>query len=156
MAGGETMVINNKGYQPKKSVDLRGIFRAHDWLVYSLLTGVDGKLIFHKDSVVYYPRHENNAIGVHHGFHHTSERFKALFFHKAYQKWISANLKIMNDNSNIYRPQNKQAILALKSALEDSNMLLRMFFFKSGAKRQSKLPQLIPIGASYIGRIRLK
>lgn len=157
MAGGNTMVINNKGYQLIKSVDLRGDVPAHDWLVYSLITGVDGKLIFHKNSLVYYRQHENNAIGAHHGFHQTMERFKALFFHKTYQKWITANLKIMVDNLDIYSHQNKQAILALKSALEESSMSRRiMFFLKSGAKRQSKLHQLILIIALCLNCIRLR
>ncbi len=90
IAPGNTIVLNPAALTLARSAacDLKTcIPYFHDWWLYQLVTGAEGKVFFDPDPTVYYRQHKGNYLGAGNGIVKKTARLKALF-DGTYRNWL--------------------------------------------------------------------
>ena len=93
IAGGNTMIINRKTLELAASIGNNKII-SHDWLLYLMVTSVNGKVKYDEWPSVLYRQHGNNKIG---NNMMLSARLKRLYFFLRgdLKSWIDQNLILL-------------------------------------------------------------
>lgn len=140
IAGGNTMIFNSSAYEILVKASLKKKIVSHDWLLYILVSGCDGKIIYNQNPTVLYRQHDKNLIGSNNGFFNKFKRalmlikgtfgtYNRLNFHQIdFIKGLTPkNLKIYN----LYKASSQGTVLKRLKSLKIS-----------GVYRQSKLGQI--------------
>lgn len=140
IAGGNTMIFNSSAYKILVKASLKKKIVSHDWLLYILVSGCDGKIIYNQKPTVLYRQHDKNLIGSNNGFFNKFKRALMLlkgtfgtynrlnFYQIDFIKCLtSENLKIYN----LYKASSQGSVLERLKGL-----------IISGVYRQSKLGQI--------------
>ncbi len=109
IAGGNTMIINKKTLNIATLVGNSSYIVSHDWLIYQLVTSVNGKVKYDKWPSVKYRQHDNNKIG---NNMKLNARLKRLYFFMRgdLKKWINYNLIVLEKIEDELSNEAKQAI----------------------------------------------
>ena len=136
-AGGNTMVFNKNLCSIIKKIGFVNV-KSHDWWLYIIISAVNGKIIFDKNSYTSYRQHKNNISGGNKGIYNALARIKALLSGD-YRAWNKKNLYYLIENKKIIDEENIRIINDFIK-VQDGNFFQRFFyFFKSGIYRQSIL-----------------
>jgi glycosyltransferase involved in cell wall biosynthesis len=94
IAGGNTMIINRKTLELAASIGNNNKIISHDWLLYLMVTSVNGKVKYDEWPSVLYRQHGNNKIG---NNMMLSARLKRLYFFLRgdLKSWIDQNLILL-------------------------------------------------------------
>jgi len=128
IAGGNTMVIN---YEAKKLMEIASAGSnvvTHDWLIYQIITGSNGYVLYDKWASVRYRQHDNNKIGNNNNFYARMIRIY-LLFNGDFKKWINQNLKALNKVNNYISKENKDVINQLHD-LRSKSIIVTIFSIK--------------------------
>lgn len=101
IAGGNTMVFNNLAFNLIKNISIDKVTPAsHDWLLYLLVCGHSGRVIYENLPSVKYRQHSNNTIGSNIGLKAFVKR-TSLVLNGYWKDWIDANIKILSSSPQL-------------------------------------------------------
>ena len=152
IAGGNTMVFNEKARQlfMRASRDIKVL--AHDWLMYQLVTACGGLVHYDESPSLRYRQHSKNSIGHNVGFKARINRVSHILMGR-YHKWNSLNLRTL---SFIYphMTEQNQIIFNHFVKIRSVSLLRRLLLLKQcGIYRQTFLENLGLYIAVIIGKI---
>ena len=94
LAGGNTMIFNNKLREELKNIKYNSDIVAHDWLIYQITCGLGGNVIYDHNPSLKYRQHEKNLIGSNQGIIARVIRIRKLL-NGSFKKWNDSNIKIL-------------------------------------------------------------
>ena len=95
LAGGNTMVFNKAAKDLIQQLRFCSELVAHDWAMYQLVTGVDGKIIYDSWASILYRQHNSNMIGSNLGFRARLTRLKMLLSGQM-KEWNRRNIECIS------------------------------------------------------------
>lgn len=139
IGGGNTCVFNKKTFDTilKLTSDNDFDYVSHDWLIYLIITAVDGNVFYDKNSYINYRQHKANIIGSNRSFKSKYKRFYDVFVNEVYVDWNDSHIKIL-DKLDIH-PKNKYTYLSYKKCKDKSIWIRAKNFIGSGIHRQNRL-----------------
>jgi len=132
--GGNTMVFNKTTRALIQSLEHDCLF-PYDWLMYIIVSGAEGKVIYDKKPSVLYRQHKNNLIGNNHNFVSKFLRFKRLI-NREYKTLNKLLIRILNKNIHILGLNQRETLKVFstihysKSPILRANELRKMKFFR--------------------------
>jgi len=122
IAGGNTMAFN---LTAKILVEKVGVVDvpSHDWWLYQLITGVDGKVFYDREAYVLYRQHKFALVGGNNPFPAKMERAWMLIQGR-FQKWNTQNIAALKQVRHLL-VQNHQEILAMFELLRGARLKAR-------------------------------
>ncbi|ELX9580967.1 glycosyltransferase family 2 protein [Escherichia coli] len=127
IAGGNTMMLNNKA---KEIIDMTPKYHdiiSHDWWIYILITGCGGDVIYDENPLLKYRQHTNNIIGSNLGWKARLRRINGLF-DGHFQMWIQKNIDVLTA-IDVQLSEKNQWILSDFIEARTSNIVNRVFIF---------------------------
>tara|TARA_B110000444_G_scaffold254130_1_gene286109 strand:- start:453 stop:1352 length:900 start_codon:yes stop_codon:yes gene_type:complete len=128
IAGGNTMVINCEAKKLIQIASTGSNVVTHDWLIYQIITGSDGFVLYDKWPSVRYRQHDNNKIGSNKNFYSRMIRIY-LLFNGDFKKWINQNIFALDKIYNYLSNENKDVINQLYD-LRSKSLIMRIFSIK--------------------------
>lgn len=152
IAGGNTMVFNEKARQlfMKASRDTK--VSAHDWLMYQVVTGCGGLVHYDEKARLRYRQHTQNMFGTNVGFKARITRIR-LMLGGSYHTWNNLNLRAL---AFIYPDMTEQNQITFNRfiGLRKASLVKRLWLLrKSGLYRQGFLDNLGLYITAFIGKI---
>jgi glycosyltransferase involved in cell wall biosynthesis len=138
IAGGNTMVFNEKARQLFIKAAQHKNIPAHDWLMYQVVTACGGIVHYDEKPTLRYRQHTKNMIGMNVGVQARVSRLK-LMLRERYQTWNYHNTKALGLIYGHMTTQNQFTLDAFKSAGSASLVKRLLFLKKSGVYRQTFL-----------------
>lgn len=152
LAGANTMLFNNPTRELLRPVPLEADIISHDWLVYMLVSGCGGRVIYDAVPYIDYRQHNDNLVGANVGF---SEKLKRLLrvIGGTYSRWNESNLALLGRFESCLTEANRQALVDFSAARRATGWKAWVLLGRSGVFRQSSLDDLAMKVAALIGKI---
>ena len=127
MAGGNTMVFNNKAKNIICESIINNDFASHYWWCYQIISGSGGYVYYDLKPYIKYRQHKNNFMGSNNSFTDRIKRIRNLFRNQL-KNWNEINLNSLNKKKYLLTNKN---LLTLKTFLElrDESFFKRIFLF---------------------------
>ena len=152
IAGGNTMIFNEKARQLFiKSTKNREFF-AHDWLMYQLVTACGGIVYFDEKPRLRYRQHTNNSIGMNNTIEAKIKHLKFIWQGK-YRVWNSQNIDALDQIYNHMTTKNQITFDHFKKLKKTSLLKRFLFFKKSGIYRQTFLQNISLVLTVFLNKI---
>jgi glycosyltransferase involved in cell wall biosynthesis len=152
IAGGNTMIFNEKARQLFiKSTKNRAFF-AHDWLMYQVITACGGIVYYDEKPRLRYRQHANNAIGMNTNIEAKIKHLK-LMWQGRYRLWNSQNIDALNQIYNQMTIKNQITFDHFKKLKKKSLLKRFLFFKKSGIYRQTFLQNISLVLSVFLTKI---
>lgn len=143
LAGGNTMVFNRRALELVISTQLNNKVPSHDWWIYQLISGCGGVVFYDPQPTVLYRQHNTNLIGGNKKFLAKARRLY-MFLSGKFALSNRLNLANLLKNKEILEQSSIISLENYYQACNNNRFYLRVaFFFKSKAKRQSLLENLL-------------
>lgn len=152
IAGGNTMVFNAAA---KKLIDDFGgavPVPSHDWWLYLLVTGVNGKIYYDPCSSLMYRQHEKNVVGSNRTLGALLSRLNK-FLDGRFKEYNDKNVYYLNNKISLISKENQQKFHSFVLARKNPGFRGLKPFKNSGAKRNGVLFNLALWLGVIIGRI---
>ena len=136
IAGGNTMIFNEKARQLFIKATKHKDIPAHDWLMYQIVTACNGIVGYDEKPSIRYRQHSQNMIGMNTGIMARIRRMK-LLLQGQFQTW---NIQNTNALDNIFQNMTlkNQIIFDRFRKLRKTSLFKRYLLFKkSGVYRQT-------------------
>jgi len=141
IAGGNTMVFNEKARQLFIKATKYKNIPAHDWLMYQIVSACNGIIHYDEKPSIRYRQHSQNIIGINTGIKARIKRIK-LIWHGQFRTWNNQNIYALD---NIYQNMTlqNQIIFDRFKQLKNASLIKRFLLFKkSGIFRQTFLQNI--------------
>jgi glycosyltransferase involved in cell wall biosynthesis len=143
IASGNTMVLNKAARNLLiKCGDNIDVY-AHDWLIYMLVSGVGGKVIYDKLPYIRYRQHNSNQIGMNSTLNNKMRRLSQLMSGE-FSQWNKKNIMVLQNNYTLLNNENREVLDQFSNAAHDIGVKAIYNLFKSSAYRQ-RIPQNIAL-----------
>ena len=143
------MIFNQKARELYNNLKIPYDFLIpHDWLMYILVSGVNGKIIFDESPSVLYRQHDANAIGY---FNFKNKYFN--FKNNLYKKYIENIIELVELNKNIFNNDNVRLINDLNAIIKTNLLKKLYFFFKNKIFKQTFFQNMLLIFLISMNRI---
>jgi glycosyltransferase involved in cell wall biosynthesis len=152
IAGGNTMVFNEKARQLFIKAAQHKNIPAHDWLMYQVVTACGGIVHYDEKPTLRYRQHTKNMIGMNVGVQARVNRFK-LMLRGRYQTWNRHNIKALGLIYGHMTPQNRFTLGAFEAAGSASLVKRLLFLKRSGVYRQTFLDNIGLILSALLNKI---
>ncbi len=152
IAGGNTMVFNEKARQLFIKATKAKKIPAHDWLMYQIVTACNGSVHYDEKPTLRYRQHRRNIIGINTGIKARIKRIQ-LIWHNQFQTWNNQNINALD---NIYQNMSlqNQIIFDHFKKLKKASIIKRFLLFKkSGIYRQTFLQNIGLILSVFLNKI---
>lgn len=152
IAGGNTMVFNAAA---KKLIDDFGgavPVPSHDWWLYLLVTGVNGKIYYDPCSSLMYRQHEKNVVGSNRTLGALLSRLNK-FLDGRFKEYNDKNVYYLNNKISLISKENQQKFHSFVLARKNPGFRGLKPFKNSGAKRNGVFFNLALWLGVIIGRI---
>jgi glycosyltransferase involved in cell wall biosynthesis len=151
LAGGNTMVFNTATVDLIRKVGSVSII-SHDWWVYMLVSGVEGKIYYDIKPTILYRQHENNNFGANTSVRAKLVRVKMLFS-GAFRDWNKINTAALK-RARQYLTEENQKTLDLFILLREANFIQRLLIArKIKLYRQSLMGTIALMGATLFKKL---
>tara|TARA_B100001093_G_scaffold486540_1_gene521950 strand:+ start:5325 stop:6266 length:942 start_codon:yes stop_codon:yes gene_type:complete len=140
IAGGNTMIFNSSAYEILIKASIKSKIVSHDWLLYILVSGCNGKVVYDQESTVFYRQHDKNLIGSNNGFLNKLKR--ALMLVKGTFGTYNRLNSYQIDFIECLTPKNLEIYNLYKNSFQGSILERLKSLIISGVYRQSKLGQI--------------
>jgi len=138
IAGGNTMLLNERARKLLRSITPDTSFAAHDWTTYLLVMACGGVVIYDRLPSVQYRQHQFNLHGSNVGLKGRADRIVQLF-RGQFKSYSAAHLKALNTVADELVPTAIERIRQFK-AVRDGSIFERISNFSAGRfYRQTKL-----------------
>lgn len=152
IAGGNTMVFNNPLRDLVLFAGAELDIVSHDWWLYLVTTGVNGKVIFDQEPFIQYRQHKHNLVGDNSKVSAKIHRLKRLFSGRL-KRWIQQNHSCLASTDGWIDSDNFRCAHAL-AAVHSCGLFGRIKLFKvSGVRRQSRLGDIALLAAAILRQI---
>lgn len=138
IAGGNTMLFNEKARQLLSLTNQRHGLAAHDWWTYLLISGSGGVIHFDLEPTINYRQHDKNLIGASGSVSDIIGRFKNML-DGGFSKWNSANISALHEMSSYLSPEHKEVLNRFEKARHASLVMRVYWVIRSGVHRQTLL-----------------
>lgn len=144
IAGGNTMILNRKAIDlvQAASLETKKIVM-HDWWIYQIITGAEGRVIYDQEPMMLYRQHAGNLIGANRGMLSKAKRLR-LMMSGRFRRWGTINIRALQASRLRMSSQNAQHLEAFSkgrngSALERIRMIRKCGFYRQGIIGQMSL-----------------
>jgi glycosyltransferase involved in cell wall biosynthesis len=127
IAGGNTMMLNNSARSIIIKTPRWYEIVSHDWWIYILITGCDGKVFYDEKPTINYRQHTDNIVGSNMSWLGRIQRISGLLDGK-FRVWIQKNLDAMAAMDIPLSKENKN-VLALFSRARNASFVERVLIF---------------------------
>lgn len=127
IAGGNTMMLNNSARSIIIKTPRWYEIVSHDWWIYILITGCDGKVFYDEKPTINYRQHTDNIVGSNMSWLGRIQRISGLLDGK-FRMWIQKNLDAMAAMDIPLSKENK-SVLALFSRARNASFVERVLIF---------------------------
>ncbi len=153
IAGGNTILLNNKARNLIVNSLISYKFISHDWWCYLLIAAAGGNIIFDNTKSVRYRQHAENLIGGNHKLKDRIFRIKRFFLGN-FKEWTDINIINLLKNKNLIKKENLRTLQQFIDARNSNNIFNKIILYKnSGVFRQSFLENLIFIVGLILNKI---
>jgi glycosyltransferase involved in cell wall biosynthesis len=128
IAGGNTMVFNQKSYQLLKKIIYPNRIVSHDWWVYLIISGAGGRVIYDPQPKIFYRQHGTNLVGANNGLIAKIRRFN-LMMQGRFKSWNDSNIECLVKNNHLLTSEN-QKILQQFIFIRNKTMIGKIFLLK--------------------------
>lgn len=149
-AAGNTMVFNAAARALLPDGATMHRVAATDWLMYLLVTGADGDVIFDPDPCLFYRQHDANEIGYNAHFRARVHRVRALMGGR-FAQWSDANLGVLSKAR--LTPENARILEAFIEARQANGMTAVTLLKQSDIMREGTMATRALYFAAFLGRI---
>ena len=133
-AGGNTMMFNQSA---RKLLMIHGSdidIKMHDWWLYLLVSGAEGKVIYSKIPLVRYRQHPSNIIGENNSFNAKFNRIRQIF-DGSFKSWMKRNNKQLLSHPSLLSMENYNTLkeyseISKKSAFERFKIQRRVGLYR--------------------------
>jgi glycosyltransferase involved in cell wall biosynthesis len=141
LAGGNTMVFNEKMRQLliQAGADVR--VASHDWWIYLTITAVGGKILYDSEPTVSYRMHSRNVIGSNESAVAKMMRARMLWQGR-YRTWTDMNIAALQRIENFMTTENRKTFELFCRSRKESLVPRVYGLIRSGIYRQSLLDDL--------------
>lgn len=140
IAGANTMIFNKEAFDLLTKISINNRIVSHDWLLYILVSGSGGEVIYNQTPTVLYRQHDKNIIGSNMGILNKLKRL-VMVLRGEYRDYNLSNFKQI-EYVNALSRTNYKIYECYKKSINGSIFLRLFYLFKSGVYRQSVLGQL--------------
>ena len=151
--GGNTMVFNRAAALLLQAIDPYEAVPVHDWLLYQLVTGTDGLVVYDAAPYIRYRQHNANIIGGNTGWKARFKRIKTIYTGQLKHN-INSNLKLLASVTPLLTQRNHDVLHFFIQARVAASFVARLrFLYRSGVKRETHLQQLAMYITSMINKL---
>ena len=149
-AAGNTMVFNRAARDLVPRGAAAHNIVATDWLMYMLVSGAGGEVVFDPEPCLYYRQHDRNEIGYN---AHLSAKMRrvAAVLQGRFSQWSAANLAVLREAR--LTPDNARILDAFTEARQASGMTAVTLLKQSGVLREGAMATRALYLAAFLGRI---
>lgn len=151
IAGGNTMVFNlaaKKIFEQTTTAEIP----YHDWWLYLLISGVNGRIYYDPEPSLLYRQHRGNIVGSKQSFLGFKTKF-SNFLHGQLKKSIGDNLCFLNKFSNLLSPKNQKVLSIFTEARKIKGFRGLRLLKQSNARRDGFVYNLALRIGIFIGKI---
>ncbi|WP_122574139.1 glycosyltransferase family 2 protein [Pseudomonas syringae] len=151
IAGANTMLINGAVRDLLLLVPAQCSLVTHDWLIYMLVTGCGGKVVYDGAPSLYYRQHGDNLIGASSGFLDRLRRLPKTLSGQ-FVGWNDMNSAILEHFIHLFTHENRETFFLF--SLRKEGLLTRLSaLYKSGVHRQTLKGNIALLIAAVVGRV---
>lgn len=151
-AGGNTMVLNAAGLATLQTALARGTMApVHDWLLYQLVSGAGGVVMFDAGACLDYRQHGGNQIGDAGGLGPLLSRLGRMA-RGEYRVWTEANLAALEAAGDVLTPEARAIVARVRSGRRGGAAARLRLMRDPGLYRQGRLGQAGLAAALLLGR----
>ncbi len=151
IAGGNTMVFNNKALQLLQAAGIQKVI-SHDWWTYLLITGAGGSIFYDPQPQVKYRQHNKNLIGANVSFLARTKRLKMLT-QGVFRDWNTININALQNNRDHLTPASRELLDTFIAARQESLFKRLYLFHKSTVYRQTTFGNMALMVAVFLKKI---
>lgn len=152
LAGGNTMVLNEKVRQLLMRAGPDVKIPSHDWWIYLAITAVGGKAIYDSAPTVSYRMHSRNVIGSNDTAGAQMVRAR-LLWQGRFKSWADMNLAALERIENLMTDDNRRTFDLFRRSRKRGMVARVCGLVRSGIYRQSRLGDIGLLAAAIAGRI---
>lgn len=152
IAGGNTMVFNQRAAKLLARTPLKQTLIAHDWWLYILISAYSGDIIYDEIPYLDYRQHSSALVGENRSLRSKIVRIKKLLDGR-FQEWNDENLRVLNTFQSEISRENQFTLRYFKMLKSGSIHQRLIAFFRSGIRRQSFLGNVALLIAIFIRKI---
>lgn len=108
IAGGNTMVFNQSAKNLLENVGLVDV-PSHDWWLYILVTGSEGKVFYDSKGYIFYRQHQAAMVGGNNNFFAKFTRM-IMVLQGRYKNWNAKNISVLISKNEILSESNKEVL----------------------------------------------
>jgi len=138
IAGGNTMLINNRARYLICKVSEDKEIVSHDWMCYLIVSAVGGVVYYDPVPHIGYRQHGSNLVGANSSFKERVFRLKGLF-KGTFKKWNNLNAELLADVVSEMSEENKSTYDNFRRSRSCSYLKNLYYAFRSGVYRQTFL-----------------
>jgi glycosyltransferase involved in cell wall biosynthesis len=109
VGGGNTMVFNRAAWRLISEAGMPDKIISHDWWVYMLISGADGKVFYDSKPTVRYRQHKNNTIGCNNTLNAKLKRFRMILDGR-FSTWLDFNLSALHARERFLSPTSRRIL----------------------------------------------
>ncbi|WP_417508916.1 glycosyltransferase family 2 protein [Methylophaga sp.] len=151
LAGGNTMVINNKARELVCKAGAQNII-SHDWWLYMLVSGADGDIFYDSIPSVKYRQHDNNEIGTNLTWNARLNRIK-MVLNGRFCDWNDTNTIALHKNRHLLTECNQRTLDTFMNARRSSGIKQMYLIIKSDVYRQTIIGNIALYTAALFNRL---
>lgn len=152
IGGANTMVFNN--YARKLALDISDEIKipSHDWLMYLLVTGCEGKVNYDSQPSLRYRQHAKNLFGTNCGLGQKLRRV-CLLLQGHFREWNEANIQLLATYKTKLTSKNLEIMMSFSAARKRWLIPRLAGLWKSGVYRQTRLGNIGLIVAAILNKV---
>lgn len=128
LAGGNTMLINQKTRKLLEETPFDSHIVSHDWLTYLIVSGCNGAVIYDSKPSLEYRQHTYNVVGCHISLKDRVARFTRNLG-GTLREYNEHNLKILKSYEHLLSSESKKSLTNYRTAI-NSKAVKKIFFLK--------------------------
>jgi glycosyltransferase involved in cell wall biosynthesis len=152
LAGGNTMVLNEKLREMLMQAGHDVTVASHDWWIYLAITAVGGNVLYDAVPTVSYRMHSRNVIGSNDTAGAQMARAR-LLWQGRFKGWADMNLAALERIENLMTDENRRTFELFRRSRKQGLVPRVCGLLRSGIYRQSRLGDIGLLAAAVAGKI---
>ena len=144
-AGGNTMVLNAEAVGLLRRLLTKVQFTqklSHDWLIYQIISGVGGRVLFSNTSRVAYRQHDGNFLGENRSFRARFTRFE-LLIRGEFRSRVDHHVALLDQVKLSLTERNRLVFAEFQNARNKNGLARLIWFCRSPLRRESYLETML-------------
>lgn len=152
LAGANTMVFNRAALELLRRAGPDVPAASHDWWLYLLVTGVNGRVRYDPEPTVRYRQHSDNAQGTNRGVAARLRRCGELLGGRM-RGWNEAHCAALDELGQTLAPENRERLKRFRDLRSQRGLAALRAFREAGLHRQKGIDDVALMLAAALGRL---